>query len=82
MASRILTEIAASIAELKASPMKVVASGKGLPVAVLDRNEPAFYCVPVRTYEAMMALIEDRELVELATERADEESVRVSLDDL
>ena len=82
MASRILTDIAASIAELKANPMKVVASGKGLPVAVLHRNELAFYCIPARTYEAMMALIEDRELVELAKERADEESVKVSLDDL
>ena len=43
MASLILTDMAASISEFKANPMKVVASGEGLPVAVLNRNEPAFY---------------------------------------
>lgn len=82
MASHILTDIAASISELKANPMKVVASGEGLPIAVLNRNEPAFYCVPAKTYEAMMELIEDMELLDLVKERADEESVKVSLDDL
>ncbi|PJE79344.1 type II toxin-antitoxin system Phd/YefM family antitoxin [Endozoicomonas ascidiicola] len=82
MASNILTDIAASISELKANPMKVVASGEGLPIAVLNRNEPAFYCVPARAYEAMMELIEDMELLDLVKERADEESVKVSLDDL
>ena len=82
MASCILTDIAASISELKANPMKVVASGEGLPIAVLNRNEPAFYCVPAKTYEAMMELIEDMELLDLVKERADEESVKVSLDDL
>ena len=82
MASQILTDIAASISELKANPMKVVASGEGLPIAVLNRNEPAFYCVPAKAYEAMMELIEDMELLDLVKERADEESVKVSLDDL
>lgn len=82
MASHILTDIAASISELKANPMKVVASGEGLPIAVLNRNEPAFYCVPAKTYEAIMELIEDMELLDLVKERADEESVKVSLDDL
>lgn len=82
MASRILTDIAASISELKANPMKVVASGEGLPIAVLNRNEPAFYCVPAKAYEAIMELIEDMELLDLVKERADEESVKVSLDDL
>ena len=82
MASHILTDIAASISELKANPMKVVASGEGLPIAVLNRNEPAFYCVPAKAYEAMMELIEDMELLDLVKERADEESIKVSLDDL
>ena len=82
MASQILTDIVASISELKANPMKVVASGEGLPIAVLNRNEPAFYCVPAKAYEAMMELIEDMELLELVKERADEESVKVSLDEL
>jgi antitoxin StbD len=82
MTTQILTEIAASISELKANPMKVVASGQGMPIAVLNRNEPAFYCVPAAAYEAMMELIDDMELLKIVKERADEPSVQVQLDDL
>jgi len=31
-------------------------------VAILNRNEPAFYCVPAKAYEAMLERIEDLEL--------------------
>jgi len=79
MPHQLLAETAASISELKANPMKVVASGKGMPVVVLNRNEPAFYCVPAGAYEAMMELIDDLELLELVKQREHEESVRVSL---
>ena len=82
MSSLILTEIVTSISELKANPMKVVAGGEGMPIAVLNRNEPAFYCVPARAYEAMMDLIEDKELLEIVRDRIDEESVKVTIDDL
>lgn len=82
MTHQILTGVAASISELKANPMRVVADGEGMPVAILNRNEPAFYCVPAKTYEAMMDLIEDKELLELAKSRSKEESIKVSLDDL
>lgn len=82
MTYQILTELAASISELKANPMKVVASGEGMPIAVLNRNEPAFYCVPAKAYEAMMELIEDKELLAIAKSRMAEESIKVSVDDL
>lgn len=82
MPHQILTDIAASISELKANPMKVVASGEGMPIAILNRNEPAFYCVPAKAYEALLDLIEDKELLALAKSRMDEESIRVNLDDL
>ncbi|RLA42269.1 MAG: antitoxin [Gammaproteobacteria bacterium] len=82
MPYQILTEMVTSISELKANPMKVVASGEGMPIAVLNRNEPAFYCVPARAYEAMMDLIEDKELLEIVSSRVDEESVRATIDDL
>lgn len=82
MPNQILTDMAASISELKANPMKVVASGEGMPIAVLNRNEPAFYCIPAQAYEAMMDLIEDKELLEIAKTRSNEETIRVSLDDL
>lgn len=82
MTHQILADTAASISELKANPMKVVASGEGMPVAVLNRNEPAFYCVPAAAYEAMMELIDDVQLLKIIQQRESEPSVRVSLDDL
>lgn len=82
MPNQVLTDIAASISELKANPMKVVASGEGLPIAVLNRNEPAFYCVPAKAYAAMLELIDDAELLKIVKERANEETIKISLDDL
>jgi antitoxin StbD len=82
MTHQLLSETVASISELKANPMKVVASGQGMPIVILNRNEPAFYCVPAPAYEAMMALIEDMELLKLVRERLHEESIPVTLDEL
>lgn len=82
MTYQLLTEIAASISELKANPMKVVASGHGMPVVVLNRNEPAFYCVPAEAYEAMMELLDDVELLKVVKQRHSEPTIKVSLDDL
>lgn len=82
MTHQLLAETAASISELKANPMKVVASGKGMPVVVLNRNEPAFYCVPAQAYEAMLEMVDDLELLKLVRQRQQEKSVKVSLDEL
>ncbi|MEZ5538938.1 MAG: type II toxin-antitoxin system Phd/YefM family antitoxin [Pseudomonadales bacterium] len=82
MTYQMLTETAASISELKANPMKVVASAHGMPIAVLNRNEPAFYCVPAAAYEAMMEMIDDVELLKIVRERQQEKSIPVSLNDL
>ncbi|NRA52975.1 MAG: type II toxin-antitoxin system Phd/YefM family antitoxin [Gammaproteobacteria bacterium] len=82
MTTRILAEIAASITELKANPMKVAASAFGEPVAVLNRNEPAFYCVPAAAYEILMDRLEDLELIAIAAERMNEPSISVNIDDL
>ena len=82
MTYQLLTETAASISELKANPMKVVASGQGMPIAVLNRNAPAFYCVPAAAYEAMMELIDDAQLLQLVEQRQHEASVAVTLDEL
>ncbi|MCP9857785.1 MULTISPECIES: type II toxin-antitoxin system Phd/YefM family antitoxin [unclassified Cyanobium] len=84
MAHRMLAEIAVSISELKKNPMATVAAGEGLPVAVLNRNEPAFYCVPAKAYEDLMDLVEDLGLNRIADTRlADgQEPVRVTMDGL
>ena len=82
MTTRILTEAAASISELKANPMKVAMSANGDAIAVLNRNEPAFYCIPAETYEFMMDHMEDLELLNIAESRKNEETIKVSLNDL
>ena len=82
MPYHVLSEMAASISELKANPMKVVASGHGMPVVVLNRNEPAFYCVPADAYEALVEMIDDLELIKIVKKREQERSIRVSLDEL
>jgi antitoxin StbD len=82
MTTRILTEIAASISELKANPMKVALSANGEPIAVLNRNEPAFYCIPAQAYESLMDRIEDLELMAIVDARKDEETIKVDINEL
>lgn len=82
MAHAIHSDVAASITDLKKSPMSTVAAGGGRAVAILNRNAPAFYCVPAAEYEAMLARLEDAELNALADTREDGPFVSVDLDDL
>ncbi|MDP1935989.1 MAG: type II toxin-antitoxin system Phd/YefM family antitoxin [Hylemonella sp.] len=84
MANIVLAEVTASVSELKRNPMGTVAAGEGFPVVILNRNEPAFYCVPVKAYEALMDKLEDIELNALAEVRMSDGKphVKVRLDDL
>ena len=82
MAHQILSETAASISELKRDPMGTVAAGEGFPVAILNRNEPAFYCVPAAWFENMTARLEDIELNAIADARQGQKIVPVKLDEL
>lgn len=80
--TRVLAEHMGSVSELKKNPMGFVQSGQGEPVAVLNRNEPAFYCVPADLFEAMMDAVEDAELSALIQAREGQRRIRVSLDEL
>ncbi|WP_259781857.1 type II toxin-antitoxin system Phd/YefM family antitoxin [Aestuariispira ectoiniformans] len=66
--------------DLRRDPTPVVEAGQ--PVAVLNRNKPVSYMVPADIYEAMLDALEDIDDLKLVRERADEETVEVSLDDL
>ena len=78
----ILAESTTSISELKKNPMAVVDQGDGFPVAVLNRNQPAFYCIPAQAYELLMDKLEDLELAQIVAERKNQPEIKVSLDDL
>ncbi|MGZ8182827.1 MAG: type II toxin-antitoxin system Phd/YefM family antitoxin [Methylobacter sp.] len=82
MASIILAETSASVSELKKNPMGTVAAGEGFPVAILNRNEPAFYCIPAKAYEALLEKLEDLELNAIADARENQAEVKVNLSDL
>ena len=82
MTNMILSDMSASITELKKNPMLTVAAGEGFPVAILNRNEPVFYCVPTKAYEALIDYLEDLELNAIADSRKGQATIRVSLDDL
>lgn len=82
MANFILAETTASVSELKKNPMGTVAAGEGFAVAILNRNAPAFYCVPAKAYEALMERLEDLELNAMADARKDQAVTKVSLNDL
>jgi antitoxin StbD len=82
MAHRILATISASVTELKKNPMGTVAAGEGFPVAILNRNEPAFYCVPAKAYAALLDRLEDLELNAIADARDGQTVHKVTLDDL
>ncbi|EMW0831587.1 TPA: type II toxin-antitoxin system Phd/YefM family antitoxin [Klebsiella aerogenes] len=76
----ILSDTTASVSELKKNPMATVNAGDGFPVAILNRNQPAFYCVPAELYEKMLDAIDDQELIRLVSERSNQQLLDVDLD--
>lgn len=82
MVHTVLSDISTSISELKKNPMAVVEQGEGFPVAVLNRNQPVFYCVPAKAYEALMDKLEDVELMAIVEERKNQKEIEVDINDL
>ncbi|MBN3800753.1 plasmid stabilization protein [Burkholderia sp. Ac-20392] len=82
MPRTILADFTASVSDLKRNPIGTVAAGEGFPVALLNRNEPAFYCVPAKTWKVMVERLEDSEDNGLVDKRANERVVKVKLKDL
>ena len=62
--------------------MDTVLAGKGEAVAILNRNTPAFYCIPAELYETMMETLEDLELNKIADARANQKRIRVNINEL
>ncbi|TYA43606.1 stability protein StbD [Aggregatibacter actinomycetemcomitans] len=80
---QILTQQAASITDLKRDPMGIAYASQDGAVAILNRNQPAFYCVTPVLFEYFQNLVEDAELGRIAEERlATLDPIEVSLDDL
>lgn len=82
MTQIILSPITASISELKTNPMKIMESGEGEPVAILNRNKPAFYCVPADLYENMLEMLDDMELIRIIKSRKDAKEIAVDINEI
>ena len=80
MPNIILSDTSASISVLKKNPMATVSAGDGFPVAILNRNQPAFYCIPAELYEKMLDALDDQELAKLVSERSNQRLLDVDLD--
>lgn len=80
MPNIILSDTSASVSELKKNPMATVSAGDGFPVAILNRNQPAFYCVPAELYKKMLDALDDQELIKLVTECSNQKLLDADLD--
>ena len=60
--------------------MKLIEEAGDVPIAILNRNKPAFYCLSPDRYEALMDMIDDIELAALV--REGDERISVAWEDL
>ena len=60
----LLAEASIGITELKKNPSAVIRNAGDAPVVILHHNRPTAYLVPVRRYEAMMDMLDERVLTE------------------
>ncbi len=58
----LLAEASIGITELKKNPSAVIRNAGDAPVVILHHNRPTAYLVPVRRYEAMMDMLDERVL--------------------
>ena len=65
-----------------AHPPYVSLIGRGAWQSFIVRNEPAFYCVPAKSWEALMDKLEDTELNAIADARRNQPEIAVKLDEL
>jgi antitoxin StbD len=84
MSKVILADAVVSISDFEENPMAVLDAAQGFPVAVLNHNQPIFYCVPAAAYEALMDKLEDAELAQIVKKRIDDnnEMVDISVNEL
>ncbi|WP_293699041.1 MULTISPECIES: type II toxin-antitoxin system Phd/YefM family antitoxin [unclassified Sphingopyxis] len=82
MGKPLLADYGISISELKKNPSAAIRAADGAPVAILNRNTPEAYLVPAEAWEEIMDTLDDMRLAEIVRERAGQEEIEVSIDDL
>ena len=79
MTNIILCDVTASVSELKHHPVATASAGGGFPVAIIVRTRPVFYCVPAALYGQMLDALNEKDLVQLVTERQNQPLREVDL---
>ncbi len=81
---QVLSNLSASITELKKNPSALLKQASGEPVVILNHNKPTAYLVPAEAYEALMDRLEDLELGAIVRQRAAEkpDAIEIDLDEL
>jgi antitoxin StbD len=65
----LLAETSIGITELKKNPSAVIRDAGTDTVVVLHHNKPSAYLVPARSYEALMDVLDDLELLPVVQQR-------------
>ncbi len=80
----VLSDLSASITELKKNPSALLKQASGEPVVILNHNKPTAYLIPAEAYEALMDRLEDLELGAIVRQRTIEkpDAIEVDLDDI
>lgn len=80
---QILTKQSATITDLKQDPISIAQSCKQGAIAILNRNQPIFYCVTPAMFKYFLELSEDAEFGKIAQERMKQgEFIAINIDDL
>ena len=77
---QVLSSCSASISELKKNPTALLNEAEGSPIAILNHNVPTAYLIPAETYEWLMDKLEDSELAQIVTDRANEKDKAIEVD--
>ena len=73
-----------AITELKANPMRVLEDNDEIPIAILNKSKPVFYCVPIGVFHQLLADLEEAQDTVEAYKNLAEGGKRISvnIDDL
>jgi antitoxin StbD len=65
----LLADVSIGITDLKKNPSAVIREAGQSTVVVLHHNKPSAYLVPAKTYELLMELLDDLQLMPLLQQR-------------
>ena len=65
----VLAEISIGITELKRNPSAVIRDAGEQTIVILHHNKPSAYLVPAHSYEALMDVLDDLQLLPVVQQR-------------